>query len=755
MHQITINTPIAVPDDGLVLGNGDLSVSVFQRDGEVVFKLGKGDVWDTRIELGKNPVPAHIDELVELLEEKSFSQKALGNAKSSKSELTDRQKEICTSTPAMRHPYPCPKPTGEVVMFYPPDFQGLQIRQSLFIEEGRIELLLSWDNGVELRTDLVVHPVENRISLRYNMTPLAPELRYGGDFYGLPRPYPVCFAFFREDDPDYDKEMFRLFRHSRYPSVLKKSIYEIEPLPPAEYFMSGNYAVCRQRFPGEKRATGKFEYSIAAGGAGLCQRIQADCAVLEPETLEHYSGVLTVSVASGTENSHTAAVANVEKFRSFEVDAAEAKRAAEEFFSSSSFRSDDEFLEKLWYSTLHIKRSTIRCGTVQPGLFLPSTVIHFPAWHGDYHTNYNIQSNYLGDYSANHLEIGDGLFDALAGQIESGRNIAKKYYNCRGSFIQLSAFPFTPEDDPQGGLPFGRLAYMTGWVASCFYQRWRYSMDKKFLAEKGYPAIRDFALFYTDFLKKDENGKFHAYPSQQGEADFSREGCFDQPQVMRHIRCTLRYAIECAGELDTDHELIARWQEILTALPFAGGADNETVSPRCPAEFSGFDGGTPRSTSDMILPGQQWYDWYCGHQHFLFITAMRNGLWENERDHQRMLTVFKRFFRPNGILNAMALANYGRNGAWMESLGVLGVINEMLMQSWDGKVELFPCWPHRINAEFTTLRAEGALLISAGLQDGRITFLQVYAEKDGECDIIFEDEYFKLKYEAGKSYRLR
>ena len=67
MHQITINTPIAVPDDGLVLGNGDLSVSVFQRDGEVVFKLGKGDVWDTRIELEKNPVPAHIDELVELL----------------------------------------------------------------------------------------------------------------------------------------------------------------------------------------------------------------------------------------------------------------------------------------------------------------------------------------------------------------------------------------------------------------------------------------------------------------------------------------------------------------------------------------------------------------------------------------------------------------------------------------------------------------------------------------------------------------
>ncbi|MBE6356990.1 MAG: hypothetical protein E7058_07765 [Lentisphaerae bacterium] len=755
MHQIAINAPVSVPDDGLVLGNGDLSVSVFQRDGEVVFKLGKSDVWDTRIELEKNPVPAHIDELRELLDEKEFSREALGNGHRSKGELSDRQQEICSSTPAMRYPYPCPKPTGEVVMFYPPDFQGLKISQILFIEEGRIELHLSWDNGVELRAGLVVHPVENRISLRYEMTPLAPELRYGGDFYGLPRPYPVCFAFFREDDPDYNKEKFRIFRHSRYPSILQKSLLEITPLPPAEYFMSGGYAVCRQRFPEEKRGTGKFEYSITAAGKGLIPRIQAECAFLEAETLEHYAGELVITVNSGVENSHAGAIAGAEKFTSFADDAAAARSAAQEFFRKSSFSGKDKFMEDLWYSTLHIKRATLKAGKVQPGLFLPSTVIHFPAWHGDYHTNYNIQSNYLGDYSANHFDTGDGIFDALAGQIEAGRKIAAEYYNCRGSFIQLSAFPFAPADDHQGGLPFGRLAYMTGWTASLFYQRWRYSMDREFLAAKGYPAIRDFALFYTDFLRRDEHGQYHAYPSQQGEADFTKAGCTDQPQVVRHIRCTLRYAVECAQELDTDRELVELWQQISAHLPFAGGADSETVSPRCPAEFSGFDGGAPKSTSEMILPGQQWYDWYCGHQHFLFITAMRCGLWENCRDWERMQKVFKRFIRPNGILNAMALANYGRNGAWMESLGVLGVINEMLLASWDGKIELFPFWPDAQDAEFTTLRAEGALLVSAGMKQGKLTALEVYAEKSGSFEIIFRDERFTVDCRAGECCRLR
>ena len=91
----------------------------------------------------------------------------------------------------------------------------------------------------------------------------------------------------------------------------------------------------------------------------------------------------------------------------------------------------------------------------------------------------------------------------------------------------------------------------------------------------------------------------------------------------------------------------------------------------------------------------------------------------------------------------------------MESLGVLGVINEMLLKSWDGNIVLFPHWPHQIDTGFTTLRAEGALLISAAMQQGSLTSLEVHAEKDGECEIIFENEKFNLKYEAGKSYRIR
>ncbi len=63
MHRIIIKGPVSLPEEGLLLGNGDLSVSIWQKPGVIVFSLGKGDFWDRRMDLSKNPKPAHIDEL--------------------------------------------------------------------------------------------------------------------------------------------------------------------------------------------------------------------------------------------------------------------------------------------------------------------------------------------------------------------------------------------------------------------------------------------------------------------------------------------------------------------------------------------------------------------------------------------------------------------------------------------------------------------------------------------------------------------
>ena len=112
-------------------------------------------------------------------------------------------------------------------------------------------------------------------------------------------------------------------------------------------------------------------------------------------------------------------------------------------------------------------------------------------------------------------------------------------------------------------------------------------MDKRWLGETGYPVTRDGALFYTDFLKKGDDGLYHAFPSNQGEDGFSGDpkDYTDRPQIMRHMRYCLRAAIAAAEALDADPGLRAEWRDRLDhAAPDDGlSAGLRPRHPQCGA----------------------------------------------------------------------------------------------------------------------------------------------------------------------------
>jgi hypothetical protein len=134
------------------------------------------------------------------------------------------------------------------------------------------------------------------------------------------------------------------------------------------------------------------------------------------------------------------------------------RRSAAEFWSLSRLTVGDPLIENLWYETLHARRCAYRRDTVPPGLFLPSTVQDYSHWHGDYHTNYNFQQPFWGDYTANHLELGDAYFRGMDFFLQIGRKIARDYYGTRGAFIQLS-----PKSCSTCGIVCGRRS----WPARC------------------------------------------------------------------------------------------------------------------------------------------------------------------------------------------------------------------------------------------------------------------------------------------------
>ena len=145
MHVIEIDYPILECEDGLILGNGDLSVSIYQKSDSIVWRFGKNDVWDRRLDLSDCPTPTHIDEMAKGIRDEGWVSHGYvyGEGESTRGKVSDpkRMKEICDGWPAYAmRPYPCPKPVGEVSLHLPTDQHRLKVTQRLTIEKGEAEI---------------------------------------------------------------------------------------------------------------------------------------------------------------------------------------------------------------------------------------------------------------------------------------------------------------------------------------------------------------------------------------------------------------------------------------------------------------------------------------------------------------------------------------------------------------------------------------------------------------------------------------
>jgi hypothetical protein len=55
------------------------------------------------------------------------------------------------------------------------------------------------------------------------------------------------------------------------------------------------------------------------------------------------------------------------------------------------------------------------------------------------------------------------------------------------------------------------------------------------------------------------------------------------------------------------------------------------------------------------------------------------------------------------------------------------------MQSYDGTIRLYPNWDRTKDAEFSTLRAVGAFLVSSKLANGDVEHVGILSEKGQPC----------------------
>jgi hypothetical protein len=769
-HTTVIERPVLVPDEGLLLGNGDLSVSVYQAADKIIFRFGKGDVWDRRLDLSEDPKPAHINEIAHGIEVEGWKCGPYGGPVEATKGTSNpkRMKEICQGCPPNYQgvfPYPCPKPVGELALHLPPDQRGLSVRQSLAIEEARLQIDCTWSSGLKLHVDAFIPPKPNVLVVQWKAENWNAQTRLdwnAGEW--VPRKPVVWFSLYRWSDPTlraFETAFFANCRHSLQPLPASA---KATPLPPPSTKRAGPLWSIEQTFPAEPTFPNGFSYWMAPLLPAKTLEPVVDpifAAVKErppgPEARLHMlpeadatEGQVAIAVTTtrdpggpAKELERIQAELGSKPAATLVRWAEENRRAAAEFWSRSKLSIADPLLENLWYETYHARRCAYRRGTIPPGLLLPSTVRDYSEWHGDYHLNYNFQQPFYGDYTANHLDLGDAYFDGMAFALPIGRKIARDYYGCRGAFLQLTVYPIDAHDDPLGTVPMGRMAYITGWGMSRYWWRYLVTLDREWLRTTGYPAMRDCALFYADFMKKRADGLYHIFPSNQGEDGFTGDAkdYTDRAQVMQHMRYCLRTTIRASEVLGVDEELRALWRD---RLEHAAGDDGKPplvltgLEKECheanPAEF-GF-GHPYRPQPDQPYTGTQPGPWWASAQlPIAMLARLRTGEFLTARDLPAFRREIERWRQPNGVLCAYPVAYYNHAGIWGEALGIAAPLQEMMLQSWDGALRIFPAWPKGTDARFENFRAEGAFLVTAAWSKGQVTSLAIRSEKGGACRV--------------------
>ncbi len=141
---------------------------------------------------------------------------------------------------------------------------------------------------------------------------------------------------------------------------------------------------------------------------------------------------------------------------------------------------------------------------------------YFPAWQSFYVHNENTQMFYWQALSGQMPEVTGALFKFFEDRMEDLRTNARHLFGCRGIFIPLAS----DEHHMLMNIPAPHEISFTGvgaWIAAHFYDYYRFTGDRDFLARRAIPFMEEVALFYEDYLILDSDGMYTIFPSNSPE----------------------------------------------------------------------------------------------------------------------------------------------------------------------------------------------------------------------------------------------
>ncbi len=755
LHPIELRKPAIDFFDGALLGNGGLGAVVTTRPDAVVIYFGHNNVWDIRLaednrekiktfEYVFNRVKKIPDTLALLTDDpwyREYSEMAQEN---------------------YRKPFPRPFPCGSVLLGF--DLRNAELLgHRLDISNGMCEVDIQTTAKQKIKLQIFTDMTEDKLWMRlvdergnpagniFDRIRIMPDPSTPQKFlqYKVYEDLTSGILSFRQILPCQDKEKYsEQSIHTEDKAFALTAKINSELVKTSRINWDGNRELMGTLQAGIKNRESFFGYiSLEEGFNSEVSLQPADTKAPDPDDFEKASG------------------------RSNEI--------WESYWNKSGVELEDSFLEKIWYHNLYFLNCAVKEGVNTPGLFANWSYNDIgTAWHGDYHMNYNTQQPFWVTFSSNHLEKNLSYVSLVESLMDVSRKWAREYYNLPGAYFPHSAYPVEMTMNPYPVPHWGWEICETPWAVQGLWWHYLYSGDTVFLKLRGYQPIKEAVEFLVAYMKRPEargtqwsDNKYHIFPTIPPELYALRPGfrynydCTVDLTLIKFIFNAFDQAVKVLGLeseekllLDDVHDILnnypdyplaksEKFGEIIVSVPGEHDQVVYNVPNALITVFPGEDHGLHSDSSVLSLVRNTFLNQQNeGGNDLVFknLQAARIGMLDVEK--------FKRQIEycllPNGTASDRAIQVHGRYsdftnygfmdhmGIWFENFALPVVINECMMQSYNGVIRMFPNWPADKGASFFNLRAAGAFLVSSEIREGEIQYIRIISEKGNDLKLI-------------------
>ncbi|HWX21994.1 MAG TPA: glycoside hydrolase family 95 protein [Candidatus Binatia bacterium] len=403
-----------------------------------------------------------------------------------------------------------------------------------------------------------------------------------------------------------------------------------------------------------------------------------------------------------------------------------------------------------------------------------------PPWDSKYTVNINTEMNYWPAEVCNLSECHEPLFDLIDDCAETGHKTAQAHYGARGWVLHHNT------DIWRGTAPInasnhGIWVVGGAWLCHHLWEHYLFTGDKEFLRKRGYPAMKEAALFFANFLVEDpKTGRLISGPSNSPEQGGLVMGPTMDHQIIRDLFANTAAA---AAALGVDQEFAAHLDEMRKRIaPNQIGKhgqlqewledkdDPANTHRHCSHLWGVYPGWeiTPRGTSELCAAAKQSL-LFRGDGGTGWSKAWKINFWARFLDGDHANKMLTEALAGNTFPNLLdAHPPFQIDGNFGGTAGIAEMLlqsQEVTVQSPKSKVQspaagvrvldLLPALPKTwANGSVVGLHARGGFEVALFWKDAKLTRAEIRSLLGNSCLVRSGDQVLELATKPGGFYRI-